>query len=90
MVENKKAISICYEVFPFGKYKDVKLNELPSSYIALALEKFDLPEELEGELSRTLLGRLNVYSVMKDLIVFVDSEKVLELLCSRINNYENK
>ena len=51
-----------YLVFPFGKYKGVELKELPSTYIVLALEKFDLPDELKKELQYILLGRLKVYS----------------------------
>jgi hypothetical protein len=77
-----------YEVFPFGKYKGVKLTELPSTYIVLSLEKFELPDELQDELSKILLGRFNIYSRVKDLVVFLDSENVLELLCSRIKEYE--
>lgn len=57
-----------YEVFPFGKYKGVKLNELPSTYIVLALESFALPEELNGELGRILLGRLRVYTSLNNKI----------------------
>jgi uncharacterized protein (DUF3820 family) len=57
-----------YLVFPFGKYRGVELTELPSTYIVLALEKFELPEELQIELTRILLGRLGVYSsVLYDL-----------------------
>lgn len=54
-----------YEVFPFGKYKGVKLNELPSTYIVLSLEQFDLPTELVNELYKILLGRLKVFSIME-------------------------
>ena len=77
-----------YEVFPFGKYKGVKLTELPSTYIVLALEKFELPSELKEELSRIFLGRFNIYSQTKDLVVSLDSESLLELLNSRIKQYE--
>jgi hypothetical protein len=45
-MHKKKVVSMYYEVFPFGKYKGVKLTELPSTYIVLALEKFELPDEL--------------------------------------------
>ena len=77
-----------YEVFPFGKYKGVKLTELPSTYIVLALEKFELPSELKEELSRIFLGRFNIYSQTKDLMTSLDSESLLELLSSRIKQYE--
>ena len=77
-----------YEVFPFGKYKGVKLTELPSTYIVLALEKFELPTELKEELSKIFLGRFNMYSQAKDLVASLDSESLLELLSSRIKQYE--
>lgn len=51
-----------YLVFPFGKYKGVELNELPTTYVAFAIEKFDLPEELRDELMAIIYGRLRVYS----------------------------
>lgn len=53
-----------YLVFPFGKYKGVKLRELPSTYIVFALETFELPHELRTEMYRILLGRFYVYSGM--------------------------
>ena len=51
-----------YLVFPFGKYKGVELKELPTTYVAFALEKFELPEELREELLSIIYGRLRVYS----------------------------
>jgi uncharacterized protein (DUF3820 family) len=54
-----------YLVFPFGKYKGVKLEDLPSTYIVLALEKFELPDELNLEIYNILLGRLGVFSLFK-------------------------
>ena len=57
-----------YLVFPFGKYKGEKLEDLPSTYIVLALEKFDLPEELLKELKLILFGRLNYFSEMNEFV----------------------
>lgn len=56
-----------YLVFPFGKYKGVLLKELPSTYIVLALESFDLPKELQSELFMILMGRFNVFSGVANL-----------------------
>lgn len=56
-----------YLVFPFGKYKGTKLEELPSTYIVLALEKFDLPIELQTKLIFTILGRLHAFPVFEEL-----------------------
>lgn len=61
-----------YLVFPFGKYKGVKLKDLPSTYIVLALEKFDLPNELESELYFIALGRLTAFSTIG--CSFIESE----------------
>ena len=53
-----------YLVFPFGKYKGEKLQDLPSTYIVLALDKFDLPDELHSELYFIILGRLRAFSTI--------------------------
>lgn len=39
-----------YEKMPFGKYKGVKIEDLPTEYMAYALEKFDLPDELKMQI----------------------------------------
>ena len=54
-----------YLVFPFGKYKGEKLEDLPSTYIVLALEKFELPDELQEELTHIIFGRLRVYTTIR-------------------------
>jgi uncharacterized protein (DUF3820 family) len=66
-----------YEVFPFGKYKGVKLNELPSTYIVLSLEQFDLPTELVNELYKILLGRLKVFSIMEGKVKTLSKKEYL-------------
>ena len=53
-----------YLVFPFGKYKGVKLEDLPSTYIVLALEKFDLPDELKDRLLFIIHSRLGVHDLI--------------------------
>jgi uncharacterized protein (DUF3820 family) len=53
-----------YLVFPFGKYKGVKLTELPSTYVVLALEKFDLPKELKDKLTMIAHARLGVHDLI--------------------------
>ena len=70
-----------YLVFPFGKYKGVKLEDLPSTYIVLALEKFDLPDELKKSLIFIIHARLGVH----DLIL--SAGKYNETGCSK-NSYE--
>jgi len=39
-----------YEVFPFGKYKGIPISNLPTTYLAYALESFELPEELKAKM----------------------------------------
>lgn len=72
-----------YEVFPFGKYKGVKLTELPSTYIVLALEKFELPHELQQELYLILLGKLRAFSRFKEFFKET-TKKETELQLSKI------
>lgn len=79
-----------YEVFPFGKYKGVKLTDLPSTYIVLALEQFELPKELMDELGRIIFGRFKVYSQFEDLISNNSKKENIELLLLRKSKYEIK
>lgn len=77
-----------YEVFPFGKYKGVKLTDLPSTYIVLVLEQYELPKELMDELGRIIFGRFKVYSQFKDLILNNSKKENIELLSLRKCKYE--
>ena len=77
-----------YLVFPFGKYKGVKLQDLPSTYIVLALEKFELPEELRLKMSRILLGRFRVYSQLLYKLDNLSKKEFRSLIEYKINNYE--
>ena len=79
-----------YEVFPFGKYKGVKLTDLPSTYIVLCLEQFELPKELMDELGRIIFGRFKVYSQFEDLILNNSKKENIELLLLRKSKYEIK
>ena len=77
-----------YEVFPFGKYKGVKLKELPSTYIVFALEQFELPNEMSSELGRILLGRFSVFSGVKKMIETESKKNLLKTYSERIKEYE--
>ena len=77
-----------YEVFPFGKYKGVKLKELPSTYIVFALEQFELPNEMNSELGRTLLGRFSIFSGVKKMIETESKKNLLKTYSERIKEYE--
>jgi uncharacterized protein (DUF3820 family) len=77
-----------YEVFPFGKYKGIKLKELPSTYIVFALEQFELPNEMNSELGRILLGRFSVFSGVKKMIETESKKNLLKTYSERIKEYE--
>lgn len=77
-----------YLVFPFGKYKGVKLQDLPSTYIVLALEKFDLPEELSLEMGKILYGRFQLYSQIIEGINDIGCQSYLDMVTERYNKYE--
>lgn len=87
-----------YLVFPFGKYKGVELSELPTTYVAFALEKFDLPEELREELIAIIYGRLRVFSFSSSIIddaikleggLKKGNDRVKDYLNKMIESYEN-
>lgn len=77
-----------YKVFPFGKYKGVKLTDLPSTYIVLALEQYELPDELTTGLRSILFGRLKVYSLIKKSIKEYKKAEHLSILQEMIDEYE--
>lgn len=77
-----------YLVFPFGKYRGVELTKLPSTYIVLALEKFELPEDLSSELTRILLGRLGVYSAVQHDLNHMTKSAYKNWLNERKERYE--
>jgi len=77
-----------YEVFPFGKYKGIKLKELPSTYIVFALEQFELPNEMNSELGRILLGRFSIFSGVKKMIETESKKNLLKTYSERIKEYE--
>ena len=78
-----------YLVFPFGKYKGVKLEDLPSTYIVLALEKFYLPDELKNEIYNILLGRLKVFSRGLDMILNVNKKDLKDFYLDMAETYES-
>lgn len=78
-----------YLVFPFGKYKGEKLTDLPSTYIVMALEKFELPEQLTTELRMILYGRLNCWSVSKQLLIDSTKKDFINLMDELIFKYPN-
>ena len=77
-----------YLVFPFGKYKGEKLEDLPSTYIVLALEKFELPDELRLKLSGIILGRFKVYSQLLYKLDNLSKKEFRDLIKYKINTYE--
>ena len=79
-----------YEVFPFGKYKGVKLTELPSTYIVLALEKFELPDELYCELKFILFGRFNIYSFIGYINKNKTKKEIKDFISNLSYKYENE
>jgi uncharacterized protein (DUF3820 family) len=79
-----------YLVFPFGKYKGVQLKDLPSTYIVLALEKFDLPEELTIELTFIIRGRLKIYSGILRYLENYTIDELVENIIEKIEAYESE
>jgi uncharacterized protein (DUF3820 family) len=77
-----------YIVFPFGKYKGVKIEDLPSTYIVLALESFDLPDELAVKMTKVLLGRLRIYTSILDATKKHNYSRFKEATKQHINEFE--
>lgn len=49
-----------YQKFPFGKYKGVLLEEIPTSYLVYAIKEFDLPTELKNTVKQILAKDLGL------------------------------
>ena len=49
-----------YETMPFGKYKGVFINDIPSNYLIHSLESFDLPELLKDQLKEEVYKRIGL------------------------------
>jgi uncharacterized protein (DUF3820 family) len=79
-----------YLVFPFGKYRGVELTELPSTYIVLALEKFELPNALTTELRMILLGRLDVWGTAKILAQATTKKRFVQMMSELVEKYPNQ
>lgn len=77
-----------YEVFPFGKYKGMRIEEIPSTYLVYSLEKFELPKELQSHIYFTILGRLKAFSTLKRLIVASGESQAIEDLETLTRGYE--
>lgn len=78
-----------YQVFPFGKYKGVTLKDLPSTYIVLALESFELPKELNSELFCILMGRFSVFSGINQQCKSKTKKELIEWTNYKTAKYEN-
>lgn len=48
------------EKFPFGKYKGKTIDEIPCTYLAYAIENFDLPEDYVNKMRIEVYNRLNI------------------------------
>lgn len=49
-----------YQKFPFGKYKGVLLEEIPTSYLVYALKEFELPTDLKNSLKKIVAKDLDL------------------------------
>jgi hypothetical protein len=55
-----------YDTFPFGKYKGFLLRDIPTTYLAYAIETFDLPDELMDGLRSEMVDRLELGNYKSD------------------------
>lgn len=69
-----------FSVFPFGKYKGIKIENLPLTYVVYALEEFNLPKDLIADLEQTLVDRLKLSYLSEDLVFNV----CVELNCRQV------
>lgn len=54
------------KVFPFGKYKGMEIEEIPTTYLAFAIESFNLPEDYTNTMRIEVFKRLKVEKAMLD------------------------
>ena len=51
-----------YHKMPFGKFKGETIDEIPSTYLVYALEKFEMPLELEEGMREELIVRFDLFT----------------------------
>lgn len=52
-----------YEAMPFGKFKGVRITEIPTNYLCYAVEEFELPIELENQIKFEISIRLDLVPI---------------------------
>lgn len=55
------------EKFPFGKYKGKTIDEIPCTYLAYAIENFDLPDDYINKMRIELFNRLKIDDLYFDI-----------------------
>lgn len=83
-----------FEVFPFGKYKGVPIEEIPLTYIVYALLEFSLPEDLANRLECELVTALKLpylrLDVLKTELESKTSEEILKELFDEDSQDDNQ
>ena len=73
---NYKNKDVYYGVMPFGKYKNIEFNEIPSSYIMWAYTTLDLSGNLVKLLATYIINNCEKFNIDSDnLIVNINNEK---------------
>jgi hypothetical protein len=83
-------------LFPFGKFRDYRLQDVDTAYLIHALENFDLSEELKHDINRTLLYKIKAFnlfqSYLEDIIdnseLRYSDEQKQEILASLSNDIQ--
>jgi len=64
-------------LFPFGKFRDYKLQDVDTAYLIHALENFDLSEELKHDINRTLLYKIKAFNLFQSYLEkIIDNSKL--------------
>lgn len=56
-----------YETMPFGKFKGVRITEIPTNYLCYAVEEFELPIELQNQIKFEISIRLDLVPISNNV-----------------------
>jgi hypothetical protein len=89
-------MSCIKRLFPFGKFRDYRLQDVDTAYLIHALENFELSEDLIYDINRTLMYKIKAFNLFQSFLEdIIDSseltysdEQKQELLASLSNDIQ--
>jgi hypothetical protein len=69
-----------YQSMPFGKFKGIRIVEIPTNYLCYAVEEFELPIELENAIKFEVSVRLDLQPIESNNVTEQDFKNIYRKL----------